>query len=169
MIPVLETERLRLRGYGLGDFDADAAFSASGRTWHIGGALDTAGAWKLFAADVGHWQLKGFGWWAVESEGRPVGTIGFHHPPQHPETELGGCICEGAEGRGVAWEAAQAVLDHGFGTADSATVVRDIAPGNARSIRLAERLGARRDAAAARPAIAPDVLVSRHPTRRGSA
>ena len=60
----------------------------------------------------------------------------------------------------MAAEAARAVLAHVFGTLGWTTAVSYISPQNARSIALAERLGAVRDAGAAGPAESD--LVFRH-------
>ncbi|TMV69267.1 GNAT family N-acetyltransferase, partial [Thioclava sp. BHET1] len=66
------------------------------------------------------------------------------------------------EGRGYAREAARAVIAHAFGPLGWDTAVSYIAPDNARSIALAERLGAIRDDSAAHPGDTP-CLVYRHP------
>ena len=54
-----------------------------------------------------------------------------------------------AEGKGYAFEAAQAARAHAFDVLGWETAVSYIDPGNARSIELAERLGAVRDPEAA--------------------
>src|ERR1035438_972988 len=80
-VPVLETERLRLRGHRLDDFDASAAMWADPNvTKHIGGhPLTEEEAWTKFLRYVGHWALLGFGYWVVEEKatGNFVGEIGF--------------------------------------------------------------------------------------------
>ncbi len=67
------------------------------------------------------------------------------------------------EGKGYAFEAANAVLDWAFLTREMPTLVSYIAPQNARSIALAERLGATRDTEAKAPNEGD--LVYRHPRR----
>jgi RimJ/RimL family protein N-acetyltransferase len=57
-------------------------------------------------------------------------------------------LLDGFEGRGIAQEAARAALDWTWAHTGLASLVSYIDPRNHRSIRLAERLGARRDPAA---------------------
>ena len=82
-------------------------------------------------------------------------------PADWPETEIGWIMFEGGEGKGYAFEAAEAARTHVFETLGWDTAVSYIDPHNARSIALAERLGAVRDDSAERPH--PDDLVYRHP------
>lgn len=161
-VPVLTTERLVLRGHRRTDFAPYVAFYASDRAEHIGGPKSEAEVWQIFAAEPGHWALKGFGWWMVEAEGAPIGTVGLHHPPKNPEVEIGWTLFAEAEGRGYAREAAEAALAWGLRHVRPASLVSYIAPANDRSIGLAKRLGAVWDEAAVRPATAPSIHVYRH-------
>jgi RimJ/RimL family protein N-acetyltransferase len=64
--------------------------------------------------------------------------------PRFPERELGWILFDGAEGRGIATEAASALRD--WAAARGWTgLVSYIDPANHRSIALAQRLGARLD------------------------
>jgi RimJ/RimL family protein N-acetyltransferase len=68
-IPILQTERLLLRGFHARDFDAYAAMMADPEvTRHLadGRPLGRADAWRQLAMFAGHWTLRGFGVWAVE-------------------------------------------------------------------------------------------------------
>jgi RimJ/RimL family protein N-acetyltransferase len=163
MIPVLTTERLVLRAPRREDFAPFAAVFADARSRHMGGPLDRVGAWKLFAMGVAQWALSGFGVWSVEERatGGYCGDVGLLHPAHYPEVELGWTLVAEAEGRGIAFEAAVAARDWAYRALGLKTLVSYIDPENARSIRLAERLGAVRDDAAARPE--PGDLVYRHP------
>lgn len=143
MIPTLTTERLTLRAPTASDFEDYRAFYASERARHVGGPTDLEGAWKLFATDVGHWCLKGFGWWCVVEGDRPVGHVGVHHPPQRPEPELGWLVFE--EGKGYAREAAEAARTWWRETHADQPLVSYIHRENDASIRLAEHLGATPD------------------------
>lgn len=162
-IPLIETARLRLRAPGAGDFAVVAPFLASDRARFIGGPHDRDRAWAKFAASAGAWVLQGFGYWALEerASGRIAGAVGFQHPPAFAEKELGWGLHDGFEGRGYATEAAAAARDWWFRARGETTLVSYIDRGNARSIRVAERLGARRDSAATGPD--PEDLVFRHP------
>ncbi|TDL81869.1 N-acetyltransferase [Palleronia sediminis] len=165
--PVIETERLILRRPEAGDLDGFMAFMTSDRSRFAGGVLDPHAAWRAFGVELGHWELRGFGMFAVTERAAPstcLGMVGPWYPSGWPERELGWLIWPEAEGRGIAGEAAAAARDHAFGTLGWETAVSYIHPQNARSIALAERLGARRDDAAARPPgeDARETVVYRH-------
>jgi RimJ/RimL family protein N-acetyltransferase len=163
MIPTLTTDRLILRGPRRDDFAPYAVFWASDRSIHEGGPRDTRGAWEDFAAGFGLWTLAGYGTWSVEdrADGRFAGIVGIYHPIHFPEPELGWAVMPHAEGRGIAHEAAVAARDWTYAHGGLTTLVSYIDPANARSIRLAERLGAWRDDDA--PGIDPGDVVMRHP------
>lgn len=152
MIPVLQTERLTLRGPRRGDLAPYAAFWASPRSVHEGGPRDERQAWEDFAASFGLWAIEGIGNWSVEERatGAFAGIVGLNHPVVFPEVEIGWTLLESAEGRGIAQEAARAVFAWAWANTDLTSLVSYIDPANARSIRLAERLGGRPDAQAAR-------------------
>ncbi len=162
--PTLSTDRLTLRAPRLEDFEPYAAFFASERSVHEDGPLDRREAWREFATSAACWALRGYGVWSIEetATGTWLGEAGLFHPDYYPEPEIGWTLTPEAEGRGVAQEAARAARDWAYGTAGLTTLVSYIGSANARSIRLAERLGARLDPAAARPAHDP-CLVYRHP------
>jgi RimJ/RimL family protein N-acetyltransferase len=62
-VPVLETERLRLRGHRLDDFAACAAMWANPIvTRHFGQTLSGEESWNRVLRYVGHWALLGFGY-----------------------------------------------------------------------------------------------------------
>jgi RimJ/RimL family protein N-acetyltransferase len=163
-IPEILTERLKLRAPRKDDFPAYAAFFASPRSVHEDGPLTRAAAWREFASAVGLWRLRGYGAWSLEdrASGDYLGEAGIFHPAHFPEAEIGWTLVEHAEGRGVAYEAALAVRAYAYARAGLRTLVSYIAETNVRSIRLAERLGARLDPQARRPEDAP-CLVFRHP------
>lgn len=144
LVPVIETARLRLRPNRLEDFDAFAAFYASPRAELRGGRRDRIDAWRGFCAEIGHWQLRGYGFWGVEERatGAYVGQVGLYYPEGWPEPEIGWLVMEDFEGRGYAREAALASRAHAYGELGWRTAVSVIHADNTRSIRLAERLGA---------------------------
>jgi RimJ/RimL family protein N-acetyltransferase len=164
MIPVLDTERLVLRAPALADFEAYAAFFASPRSGYEDGPLTRGPAWKEFASAAGQWLLKGYGAWSLEERatGTYAGEVGIFHPAHYPEPELGWTLMAPFEGRGFAFEAARAARAWAYGSRGLTTLVSYIAPGNARSTRLAERLGAVLDPAAPMPELDP-CAVYRHP------
>lgn len=142
-IPRLETQRFLLREYRQSDFDDFAAFYDTERSRFIGGPLTREMAWRGLATHLGHWALRGYGFWAVEDKasGQFCGHVGLWFPEGWYAPEIGWVMMQNAEGRGVAQEAALAVRAHAYGTLGWRTAVSMIDPANTRSIRLAERLG----------------------------
>ena len=160
--PTLVTERLVLRPHEAGDFEPYAAFMGSERARHMGGPMDRERAWYEFAADVAQWSLHGHGALAVmlRGSGALAGRVLAQRRPYWPEPELGWLAFDGHEGRGLVFEAARALRDWVRRSCSLASLVSYVAPANARSIALAERLGAVRDDDAPLPG--PDTLVFRH-------
>ncbi len=148
--PTLTTDRLTLRPLRYEDFPAFAAFLASDRSRHMGGPYDHARAWLWFCSDAGQWALFGHGALMIDlADGATVGQVGINHGPLFPERELGWFLYAGHEGRGYATEAAAALRDWGFGTQGYETLVSYMDPANQASARVARRLGAVPDPAAA--------------------
>ncbi|MEM6932729.1 MAG: GNAT family N-acetyltransferase [Pseudomonadota bacterium] len=166
VIPILETERLFLRGPDARDAEAVIALLMSERAQFIGRKTTRAEAWRTFAMEIGHWTIHGFGLWAVtaKDDDRILGMVGPWYPEGWPEKEIGWSVMPQAEGRGIAHEAALAARDFAYGTLGWTTAVSYIDPRNTRSIRLAERLGAWLDPDAAHPDFGGDpCTIYRHP------
>ena len=142
-IPTLATERLTLRAPKPSDFEAYAAFRASPRSVWVGGPQSRREAFTGFCALWGHWAARGYGRWMVADRetDAPLGVVGLLFPEDWPEPEIAWSLFDGAEGRGVACEAALAARGHAYETLGWTTAISLIAPGNARSAALAERLG----------------------------
>ena len=92
--PTLTTERLTIRPFALRDFDAYAAMLADPlvtRYLGAGGTLGREEAWRHLAMLIGHWELRGFGMWAVTERGRDemIGRVGFFEPEGWPGFEIG--------------------------------------------------------------------------------
>jgi RimJ/RimL family protein N-acetyltransferase len=147
-VPLVDTPRLQLRPWRDDDLDAYAAMCADPVVMRYMGdssTLDRDDAWRQMAMFVGHWQLRGFGTWAVEERdsGRFVGRVGLHRPEGWPDLEVGWMLARDTWGRGYATEAARASLDHAWDVLGAAHVVSLIAPENVASVRVAERIGER--------------------------
>jgi RimJ/RimL family protein N-acetyltransferase len=143
--PILETDRLILRGPAPEDFEPIAAFYGDAvRSHGFGGVLPRDQAWRWFASVIGHWHLRGYGFWTVtdKSDGTALGICGLWNPEGWPEPEIGWAMFPDAEGKGIAFEAATAVRAHAYDVMGFTTLTSNIVPGNTRSVALAERLGA---------------------------
>jgi RimJ/RimL family protein N-acetyltransferase len=164
-IPVLETDRLTLRAPGPQDWEAWRTFMLDDRSRFVRPAEVTEGlAWRALGHLLGHWVLRGFGSFVFCAKGsdRAIGHCGPWYPAGWPEREIGWTVWDAAaEGQGYAFEAAQATVAHAFRDLGWTTAVSYIDPANARSIALAERLGARHDPEATPNQ--PGLLVYRHP------
>ncbi|MDO6726817.1 GNAT family N-acetyltransferase [Cognatishimia sp. 1_MG-2023] len=163
--PIITTDRLILRKPAARDLDSVVAFFQSERAEYVGGPYTMGKAWRQFAAEVGHWDLLGYGMWAVTTKDNDniIGLIGPWTPGDWPETEIGWFMLNGSEGKGYAFEAAQAALHHAFEVLDWETAVSYIDKDNIRSIALAERLGAKLDPEAPQPKPDQPCLIYRHP------
>ncbi|MBK0400722.1 GNAT family N-acetyltransferase [Limibaculum sp. M0105] len=164
-IPVITTERLRLRAPRVEDFEPYAAFYASDRSVYQSGPLDRIRAWRDFASCAGLWAIRGYGAWAIEDRetGDYLGEVGLYHPINYAEPELGWMVVPRAEGRGVAFEASLAARNWAWQARGLGPLISYIDHGNDRSIRLAERLGAVLDRTAPLPQGEDPCLAFRHP------
>jgi len=100
-------------------------------------------AWRHMAFLVGHWQLLGYGHFAVEEKatGNLIGRIGFLNPAGWPGFELGWTLARESWGKGYASEGARRALRYAFEELDRDHVISLIQPENKPSIKVAERLG----------------------------
>ena len=143
--PVLETERLRLRAFRLDDFETYARWCADAETTrYLGsGPMDREQAFRGLATLLGLWSLRGFGLWAAEEKasGALVGRIGLHLPLDSPGIEVAWLVDRDRWGEGFASEGARAAIRYGFETLRVTRLISLIRPGNAASIRVAEKVG----------------------------
>lgn len=90
---------------------------------------------------VKHFADNGFGVWCVEFEGEPVGYTGFMVPWFRDGVEIGWRIKSEFWGRGIAPEAAQECLRHGFDDLGFDEIISFTAVTNANSRRVMEKIG----------------------------
>lgn len=143
---VIETERLILGMFREDDLDQYAEICGDAdvvRYLGEGRPLARWEAWRQMAMIVGHWQLRGYGPWAVEERatGKLLGRIGFFNPEGWPGFELGWTLSKSAWGRGYATEGAKAALQFAFGKLNAVKVISLIQPANEPSIKVALRIG----------------------------
>ena len=111
---------------------------------YLGGkTFDRLEAWRNMAFHVGHWQMRGYGHWAVEEKasGKFIGRIGFLNPVGWPSFEVGWTLARHAWGKGYATEGGRRALNYAFNELDKSHVISLINPNNKGSIAVAERLG----------------------------
>ena len=151
MVPVIETERLKLRAHGPGDFAACAAMWALPEVVrYIGGKpFSVEEVWSRVLRYAGHWQWMGFGFWALEEKatGSFAGDLGFAEFKREIEPsiegipEIGWVLAPHAQGKGYATEAVRAVVGWGDQHFARARTVCLIHPENLSSLRVAEKCG----------------------------
>jgi RimJ/RimL family protein N-acetyltransferase len=143
--PELESERLRFRQWRESDFPTYEQWCSRMEIMrYLGGkTFDRIQAWRHMAYQLGHWQLLGYGYYAVEEKatGALIGRIGYTHHPGWPDFELGWTIIPEYQGRGYATEGARMLLDYAFTSLGRDRVTSLIHPDNAPSRRVAEKLG----------------------------
>jgi RimJ/RimL family protein N-acetyltransferase len=152
-IPVVETERLILRGHRLDDFEPLAAMWGDPVVTRFIGGKPSARpeSWGRLLIYGGHWNMLGFGYWAVELKdgAKYVGDIGFADwqrdmtPALDGMPEGGWVFSPAAHGQGIASEAVQAALGWMDKHAVGRTTTCIIGVENAASIRIAEKNGYR--------------------------
>ena len=146
----LETDRLLLRMFRSDDAEAYHAICSDPEMMEFlgdGKPLSRLEAWRQMAAILGHWQLRGYGSWALQekSTGKLVGRVGFINPETWPELEIGWALGRESWGRGYATEAARAALEYGRKAFGFGRVMSLIDERNVRSRGVASRLGAVRE------------------------
>lgn len=147
-MPELETGRLRLRAWREADLDPLHEFYCDPVCAEIYGShVSRADVWRRIAVALGHWQLKGFGLWALEEKasGEFVGYAGLWFPLEFADVEVGWGVMPAHRGKGFAPEAAARARDFGYAEAGLTRLVSYILPSNRASIRVATRLGAAAD------------------------
>src|SRR5258706_14329840 len=115
----LETERLHLRQLRESDLDAHTKMMADPEVVKFlgdGQPLDRTLSWRALAGILGHWQLRGFGFWAMEEKhtGTWVGRAGLWLPEGWPMLEVGWTLAREHWGKGYATEAGRAALRVAF-------------------------------------------------------
>ncbi len=143
MIPIIETERLKLippdiDSFGLyEEFYTNAEFSQD-----YGGPLSTEQVWARLKADIGSWYLLDFGVWVIQQKSDQTlrGTCGFWQGRGWPR-ELTWWLLPESRGKGMASEASHAVIAHAYNEYKWQSVETYMNDDNASARALVERLG----------------------------
>ncbi len=142
--PILETERLRLRKPTEADFEGLCTLMSDPvAAEHIGGAMSEPHIWRGLMTLLGHWQVRGYGFFTVEDKatGAWIGRVGPWFPHGWPAPEVDWSIARPHWGRGYGPEAAAASLDYVFDELGWERVIHLIDPLNVNSQALARKLG----------------------------
>lgn len=151
-VPTINTSRLALRAMRAEDFDRYAEIWAMPEVVRniTGEPRDRRRAWEAFLRNAGHWQITGFGQWAVieQSSRVMIGQVGFFFGSAAVAEDLdlypqaGWMLVPEAQGRGYAIEAARAAHEW-FDRVIPGKLVAQVAAANSASLKLASQLGYR--------------------------
>ena len=149
-VPTINTARITLRAMRPQDFDRFAEIWAMPDVvTYIGGVPRNRDvSWKAFLTNAGHWQMTGFGQWAIEehSSGRMGGQAGCFYGARglgedfDSVPEAGWVLTPDMQGRGLGREAVAAAHDW-FDRVVTGPLVCMVHPDHAVSLHLAETLG----------------------------
>jgi len=148
--PILETERLILRGHTHDDFKDSVQMWADPEVVRfIGGTPSSQSqSWLRFLAYLGHWKLLGYGYWVIEDKLNKdfIGEVGLADWKRKLSISLdvpesGWVIHPSQQGKGYAAEAMIAVLKWVDNNIDSKQTYCIIDPEHKGSIKIAKKLG----------------------------
>ena len=148
---IINTPRLRLRGWEQSDREAFAAMHADAEVMHdYGGPISRGESDAKLDRYTATWRKHAFGRWAIEtSTGAFLGYAGvMPSRPDHPigsHAEIGWRLVRHAWGHGYATEAARAALNDAFARVRLAEVLSYTAADNPRSQAVMLRLQMLRD------------------------
>lgn len=142
----IESARLVLRCFRDSDWRALHELYADPECtrFTLGRTLSEGESWRAMASMVGHWQLRGYGPYAVEAkaDGTVLGTVGLWFPNDWPEPEIKWAISRRHWGQGYASEAVRAAQQMAHLHVPETALISLIHGDNLASIRLARAVGA---------------------------
>ncbi|MEX3315089.1 GNAT family N-acetyltransferase [Sulfitobacter sp. PS-8MA] len=149
-IPTINTSRLTLRAMRAEDFPRFAEIWALPEVASriFDGPRSKAQSWDAFLRNAGHWQITGFGQWAVQlhRQREVLGQTGFFFGSRnfdeefdtYPEARL--VLAPEAQDQRLGFEAARAAHEW-FDRVITGRTVCMIAPGNIAALKIAGTLG----------------------------
>ena len=145
---IYETSRLRIREWSADDLEAAFSIYSDPEVMrYLGASPSPIPDRRKMAERMEFWKERdkdlaaGLGFWAIEAEGEPVGSVILRPLPNDVRVEVGWHLGRQHWGKGYATEAASGAIEHGFHVAGLEEIFSIIYPENERSIRVAERLG----------------------------
>lgn len=140
-VPVLLTERLRLRDWTSSDVEMLGRLHANPEVSRFFSSVRTAPV----TLDEIHasWQRHGFGQWAVADRktGQFIGSISLAFPGHWPTPEISWVLDPRFWGRGLATEGARVIVDFAFAELEFSELMSVCLLGNKRSERVMQKIG----------------------------
>lgn len=108
---------------------------------YLGGTLSEKEIQLKLSTLTNHWHQHGFGQWVVQikSNRKTIGLCGLHH--SEDGIELSYMFFPEYWGQGLAYEAAEASLNHGFNSLNFSEIIAITQEMNQASCKLLEKLG----------------------------
>jgi RimJ/RimL family protein N-acetyltransferase len=147
MLPLFETDRLILRPRTIDDLEASLALDRDPEVVrYVAGPWSDPPRHRQFVLDrINHPYPSGMGYWVIAEKTSPSMLVGWilliPCDAVGPDIEIGWRFIRAIWGKGYATEAARTILRHGFETLGLERVIAEIDTANARSLRVAEKLG----------------------------
>lgn len=149
-IPTINTHRLTLRAMRAEDFGRFAEIWAMPEvvTYIDEAPWPRSKAWAAFLRHAGHWQITGFGQWAINRHraAEMSGQVGFFYAKRDLGSdfddfpEAGWVLAPDAHGQGYGIEAVRAAHDW-FDRVVTGRLVCMVDPRNTRSVTIAKQMG----------------------------
>lgn len=145
---ILHTERIVLRILHSGDIPEIEKMHADPEVMLLSGAngpLNKIANQNWCSKNLDHWQRYGYGMYLMETkeDSEFCGFVGLRNLPHYPAPELCWILPKSKWGQGYALEAALKVKEHAFQKLEYRELLHFIDSRNQKSIKLAEKLGAR--------------------------
>lgn len=145
-VPIIETERLYLRGFETEDLDELAGILSKPTVMrYMPGSepFSQERAEKALQSIMRHWEEHGFGWWAVmqREHSQLIGWCGLTFVEELEETEVAYLLDEPFWGKGIATEGTLAGLRYGFENVGLEHIIALAHVDNIASRRVMEKSG----------------------------
>lgn len=144
-LPVLTTERLKLRAVTLDDAEAMFTYGSNENVtkyvlWNTHETLEDSKEFIEMALET--YKMHPFYHWGIEYEGKFIGTIDYVMIHQHNKVgEIGYVLAEEYWNKGIVTEAAKKVIDFGFKELQLVRVQARCVVENTGSSRVMEKCG----------------------------
>jgi len=150
LLPKIETERLLLRTYKADDLETVYRLASDPhitRFFPDGSNISREDVLSSLPRRVERWEKQGFGQFGVfeKQTEKLIGYCGLQYLDNTPEVEIYYGLFHEYWGKGIATEAARAVLDFGFEQVKLARIVGVTHPKNIASQKILQKIGLKRE------------------------